>query len=195
VTVPVDKWIATIRSPNFRIRSCRSGWEETGNPVYVWETIAICTEHKKPLPDWVMDYLAAAARRMSSADARAATDLRKVLPKIMGFPAKPSGPGRPLDPDGGKPDDAILLAILFATEIERGLRPSAALRKAAAHDDLPADVTSRDERTLLRWVMQAVGLERRPRTSAEWREALRSHLGDLGALVALIEQESRETLV
>jgi hypothetical protein len=193
----IGKWIATIRDPDLNIRADRSGWEETGNPVYVWQAVAVCTQHKKPLPDWIITYLAEVAQRMTSADARAAKDLRKVLPKIMGF--TPShGPGRPLDPDGGGHDalslaircHALSLAILFATEIEKGLKPSAAIRKAAAA--LPDDVASRDERTLMRWMMQAAGLERRPRTNAEWREALRS---SLGAFAALLEQESRETPV
>jgi hypothetical protein len=85
-------------------------------------------------------------------------------------------------------------------EIERGLEPTEALRKAA--DDLTPDVASRDERTLWRWVLQEVDLECRPSTNAEWRAALRSYYGGLIAFVeldallaAFTEQESRETLV
>jgi hypothetical protein len=179
---------ALLRDPDFRIRADRSQWEETGNPVYVWEAVAVCAERKRPFPEWVVDYLGGVAQRMTSADTRAATDVRKVLPKIMGFPAKP-GPGRPLDPDGGKPEDALLLAVLFAAELEfdKRLTPSAALRKAAAHADLPVDVASRDDRTLLRWVMQAAGLEHKPRTNADLRAALRSRFG---AFATLIEEES-----
>jgi hypothetical protein len=169
---------ARLRDPGFMTRAHRSGWEETNNPVYVWEAIAVCTEHKKPLPDWIVTYLAKVAQRMTSAETRAAKDVRKILPRIFGFPTK-AGPGRPFDPDGGKPEDALSLAILFATELEQGVlkkSPNAAIRKAAATMGIPAFV-KRNERTLLHWVQQAVGLERKPSTSAEWKAALRGHLG------------------
>jgi hypothetical protein len=191
VTIPTDKWTATIRSLGLQIKAFRSGWEETSNPVYIWETIAICAKHKKPLPDWVMDYLVAVAERMTSVDARAAKDLRKVLPSIMGFPAaEKHGPRRPLDPVGGEHEDVPSLVFLFATGLEKGLKPSAALRYATAK--LLPDVADHDERTLIHWIMQNVGLERRPRTSAEWKAVLRSHII---AFIDLIEQESRETQV
>jgi hypothetical protein len=194
----LDELRALLRDPDFRIRMYRSGWEDTHSPVYAWEAVAVCTEHGMPFPDWVMGYLGGVARRMTADDARAAKDVRKALPGILGFPAKP-GPGRPLDPGGNEPEDALLLAILFATEIERGLKPSVALRKAAAHADLPADVAGRDERTLWRWVVQAVGLEHRPRTSAEWKAALRIHFGYFAVFIEResreIEQQSRETHV
>jgi hypothetical protein len=156
----------------------RSRWEETANPVYVWEAIAVCTKHERSLPDWVMAYLAVVAKLMMSEEARAVTDLRGVLPSIMGFPAK-RGPGRPLDPDGGM-DDAMHLAILFAIEIEGGHEPDEALFRASVQ--LPVEVADHDERTLWLWVMQAVGLERRPKTKAEWRAALRSHYGAVADL-------------
>jgi hypothetical protein len=90
-----DKWIALQRDPDFQIRMCRSAWQGEENPVYVWSAIAICAKHKKPLPDWVMDYLAGVAQRMTSDVAKATTDLRAVLPGILGFSAKQPGPGRP----------------------------------------------------------------------------------------------------
>jgi hypothetical protein len=190
VSASTDLWtavrIAVIRDPGLNIRACRSGWEEEKNPIYVWETIGICTKHKKPLPGWVVSYLADVAQRMTSDDAKAATDLREVLPRIMGFPAaERHGPGRRLDPHGGR-YDAMSLAILFAIEIEHGLKPSEALRKAAA--GLPPDITNRDERTLWRWLMQEVGLKRRPSTNAEWRAALRSHFKASLSLLDFIEQ-------
>jgi hypothetical protein len=191
VSASTDLWtalrIAVMRDPGFNIRTCRSGWVETRNPVYVWEAVAVCTEHKKPLPDWIMAYLAEVAQRMTSDDAKAATDLREVLPRIMGFPASERhGPGRRLDPGGGKHEDALSLAVLFAIEIEHGLKPSEALRKVAAK--LPPDIINRDERTLWRWLMKEVGLKCRPRTNAEWRAALRSHFKAYLSLLDFIEQ-------
>jgi len=188
--IPLEKLRTLLRHPDIRIRALRSGFAETGNPAYVWQAVAICAEHSRPLPDWILAYLGVVAKLMTSDAARASTDLRAILPSIMGFPAK-RGPGHPLDPDGGVPDDAALLSILFAIEIERGEKPSAALHNAASHSDLSPEVAAHDDRTLWRWVMQTVGLEQRPRTNDEWREVLRNHFV---AFNDLIEQEFRETL-
>jgi hypothetical protein len=187
-----DKWIDPAGTPDFYMRTCRGGWQKEGNPFFVWRAVAVCTEHKKPFPDWVMEYLGDVAQRMTSDDAAAATDLRAVLPGIMGFPAKP-GPGHPLT----RPkNDEVLLAGWFAIEIVvNGLEPTEALRKAA--ERLPPEAADRDEKTLWRWLMKAVDLKRRPSTNAQWRAALRSRCGDLAAFVAvdiLLKQKSREDL-
>jgi hypothetical protein len=165
-------WLGAIDDPDFRIRICRGAWQRAGNPFFVWGAVAVCTEHKKPFPDWVMGYLRDVAQRMTSDDAAAATDLRAVLPGIMGFPTKP-GPGHPLARDK---DDALLFAGWFAIEIvDRGLEPTEALRKAA--ERLPPEAADRDEKTLWRWLMKAVDLKRRPSTNAQWRAALRNRYG------------------
>jgi hypothetical protein len=178
-----DKWFAAIDDPDFQIRMCRGAWQRVKNPIFVWWAVAFCTEYKKPYPDWVTDYLGDVAQRMKSDYATAATDLRAVLPGIMGFSAKQPGPGRPLDPGGGN-DDARLLAGWFAIEIvDRGLAPTEALRKAA--ERLPPEAADRDEKTLWRWLMKEVDLKRRPRTNAEWRATLRSRYGALQAFVLL----------
>jgi hypothetical protein len=175
VGATTDKWLDAISDPDFLIRMCRGAWERVGDPTFVWLAIDFCIKHKKPYPDWVTDYLGDVAQRMMSDDARAAKDLRAVLPGIMGFPAKQPGPGRPLDPSGGK-DDAALLAGRFAIEIvDRGLEPTEALREAVKL--LPPEVADRDEKTLWRWLMKAVDLKCRPSTNAEWRAALRSRYG------------------
>jgi hypothetical protein len=189
VDATTDNWFAAINDPDFYMRICRGAWQKEENPVFVWRAVAFCTKLKKPYPDWVMDYLGDVAQRMTSDDAAAATDLRAVLPDIMGFPAKP-GPGHPLTRDK---DDALLLAGWFALEIvDRGLAPTEALRKAA--NRLPPEVADRDEKTLWRWLMKTVDLKRRPRTNAEWRAALRSRYGALQAFVLLdivLKEKSR----
>jgi hypothetical protein len=175
-----DKWFDAIHDPDFFLQICESAWQNDGSPISVWWAVAACAKYKKPFPDWVMDYLGDVAQRMTSDDAKAATDLRAVLPGIMGFPAKP-GPGHAL---ARRKDDALLLAGWFAIEIvDGGLEPTEALREAATH--LPPEVASHDERTLWRWVMQQVDLKCRPRTNAEWRAALRSRYGALQAFVLL----------
>jgi hypothetical protein len=180
VGATTDKWFDAISDPDFQIRMCRGAWERVENPIFVWWAVAFCAEYKKPYPDWVTDYLGDVAQRMKSDYATAATDLRAVLPRIMGFSAKQPGPGRPLDPSDE--DDALLLAGWFAIEIvDRGQKPTEALRKAA--ERLPPEVADRDEKTLWRWLMKVVDLKRRPRTNAEWRAALRSRYGVLVSFV------------
>jgi hypothetical protein len=180
VGTTTDKWFAAISDPDFQIRICRGAWQKEGNPVFVWYAVDFCIKYKKPFPDWVTDYLGDVAQRMTSDDAAAATDLRAVLPGIMGFPAKP-GPGHPLTRDK---DEALLLAGRFAIEIvERGLEPTEALREAAKL--LPPEVADRDEKTLWRWLMKEVDLKRRPSTNAEWRAALRSRYSVFTAFVLL----------
>jgi hypothetical protein len=177
-----------IRDPDFWIRMYRSGWEKTASPVYAWQAVAVCTEHKKPFPDWVMGYLAVVAKRMASDDARAAKDLRAVLPGIMGFPAKPSGPSRPLDPSAqGKNYNVLLLKLLFASAIEEGREPSEALDNALA--SLPSDIADRDDKTLWRWLMLDLDLKRKPSTNAEWKTALRVQFGSFLAFMENMEDK------
>jgi hypothetical protein len=197
-----DKWIDPPGTPDFYMRICQGAWQKSGNPFFVWRAVALCTEYKMPLPDWITNYLSDVAQRMTSdaqkdlrnayfhQDATAATDLRAVLPGIMGFPAK-QGPGHPLHPCP-KIDD-LLLAGWFAIEIvDRGLEPTQALREAATH--LPPEAAGRDEKTLWRWLMKAVDLKRRPSTNAQWKAALRSRYRDFTAIVfldILLKQKSR----
>ena len=67
---------------------------ETGNPYYAWEGIRACTEERpfRRLPDWLVTYLAECAERMLSSKAKAAGDLGRVLPWVLGFPTR-RGPG------------------------------------------------------------------------------------------------------
>jgi hypothetical protein len=78
----------------------RLTFESTGNPYFAWFVIDSCAERNAPLPHWVLVYLAQSAGRMLSMKAQQTSDLRKVLPWVLGFPNK-RGPGNLLDPVGG----------------------------------------------------------------------------------------------
>jgi len=152
-----------------------AGWQHTGNPVYIWRAIDIYAKNSTLLPPAVFDYLSATARRMDKA--RATKDLRSALPVIMGFRTK-RGPGRPLDPDSTDPD-RLDLAILFGIELESDTKASVgvALRRAAGR--VSHAYAKAHERTLKGWVAEALALDPRPRTKAEWRAAVRDALGGL----------------
>jgi hypothetical protein len=145
------------------------GWKNTGNPYYVWQTIEICIREKINLPYWVNQYLAECAQRMLSPDATKSRDLGRVLPRIMGFPQK-RGPGHSLEPDREshlffKP------AWTFLFEIEKGKKPTAALR--SAFEVLDQEVCDKMEnKTLLRHIKKFFFITEKPRTNAEWKRAL-----------------------
>jgi hypothetical protein len=40
----------------FDIRVCRVCWDETENPLYVWDAYQICREIEYDLPSWVLEY-------------------------------------------------------------------------------------------------------------------------------------------
>jgi hypothetical protein len=179
---------ALLNSPDFMLEASFSGWEVTASPAYVWQAIDICRKHRRDFPDWVLDYLAACARRLLSNEARCSTDLRKVLPWALGFPAK-RGPGRPLDPDPAKAD-RLLFAVKFAIEIENGKKPAAAIKDAcSAFDARVAD--SVDDKTLRRWLREEFDLTRTPRSATEWKDAARAKFG---AFISLTETRFREIL-
>src|SRR5262245_55042816 len=97
---PHEEVIKLTNNPDYRIRSLLARWGSTKNPVFIWKVIATCAGHKKHPPDDVWFYLTDVARCMTSEEARRSSDLRKILPEIMGFPKKGRpGPGRLLDPD------------------------------------------------------------------------------------------------
>jgi hypothetical protein len=180
------KWL--FRDPNFMLDFMCAGWEKTKNPYYAWSAINICTKHNKPLPTWVVDYLAECAERMLSEKARQSNDLRKLLPSVLGFPAK-RGPGRPLDPDRDQ-DDKSIFAIRFAIEIEKGKKPSIARREATKY--LPESrVDKIDDKTLQRWLREIFDLANTPRSITEWKSVMRVYYG---SFYNLIMAQFRETL-
>jgi hypothetical protein len=149
----------------------QSDWEGTKNPYFVWQAIDTCSALQWELPDWVRAYLAGCARRMVSEDTVQASDLRKILPEVLGFPRK-RGPGSLLKPDG---DAAKYFesAVVFATEIENGAKPSAALRTASEYlDKKVADKI--DDKTLRSHIKKLFGVANAPRTNADWKREIRA---------------------
>ena len=161
-----------IKDPHLSLSTTRFYWQDTHNPAYVWWAIEICVcrDIQIEFPDWVRKYLAECAQRMLSPDAAEQSDLRKVLPGIMGFPPK-RGRGNPLDL-GKNEDQFSIPAMRFAIEIEKGARPTVALR--TAFESLDAKVADRmDEKTLLSHIKKHFGMPNAPRTNAEWKQAIR----------------------
>jgi hypothetical protein len=148
-------------------------WKETHNPYFVWMAIEACTRERVGFPDWVCKYLAECATRMLSPQAEDASDLRKILPEIMGF-SSTKGRGRyPLAPD----DDNwryLGAAMRFAVEIFKGAQPTAAL--SSAFDVLDFEVADRmDDKTLRNHIKKFFGMTVAPRTNAAWEQALRDY--------------------
>jgi hypothetical protein len=158
-----------IQLPDVLLTACRLQWKETDNPIYVWQAINFCTSKNVGFPDWVCQYLAECAERMLSPDAAKASDLRKVLPQIMGFPRK-RGRGNPLEPDGNE-QQYMLAASKFAREIANGAKPTVALR--SAFERLDKKMPDRnDDKTLQSHIKKYFGISHAPRTNAEWKRAI-----------------------
>jgi hypothetical protein len=95
----------------------RLTFESTGNPYFAWFEIDRCAEANTPLPQWVLVYLVQCAGRMLSMKAQQTSDLRKVLPWVLGFPKK-RGPGNLLDPVGGP--KRVFFTLEFGIRVLRG---------------------------------------------------------------------------
>ena len=155
--------------PGFPVEASKGRLGSCKNPYYVWRAIKICTSEGKEFPNWVCRYLGGCAKKMMSAEAVAASDLRKVLPGIMGFSLK-RGRGNLLKPHGEylRYLDA---AIRFGQEILKGARPKTALGSAFETLDVNAS-DQMDEKTLQSHIKKFFGVRNAPRTNAEWQEAI-----------------------
>jgi hypothetical protein len=165
------EWVEKqIKEPGLKLRTARFFWEDTQNPAFVWRAIEICIspDTQAEFPTWVRQYLADCARRMFSPASIEKSDLRKALPGIMGFALK-RGPGNPLNL--GTDDQFVLPAMKFAIEIEKGAKPTDALRAASESLD-PAGRTN--EKTLQLHIKRYFSLAKAPRTNAEWKRAIRA---------------------
>jgi hypothetical protein len=174
---------AARHDPGVKLAMALHRLSTTYNPYFAWEAIDVCVKEKRKFPDWVVEYLGIVAECMLSEQARAAHDLRKVLPEILGFDSK-LGRGSLLNPDGDLPPDADLFAIKFACAIEM-MKPPAALRYA--YDDLFDDVL--DDKTLRKLLLKMFNQEKWHRSQSEWKEVARAHYR---ALWNLPEELSRE---
>ena len=126
---PFEWFLELIGKPDFVLTCAFAQWRDSQNPYFVWQAIEVCTREKIEFPAWAREYLAECAQRMLSPAAAEVSDLRKVLPAIMGF-ATSRDRGNLLNPDG----DAwryLDVAARFAREIATGAKPSDALSNAS----------------------------------------------------------------
>jgi hypothetical protein len=154
----------------------------TGNPYYAWSAIGDCIKHKMEFPEWLIEYLGQCAERMLSDEARAASDLRKVLPSIFGFPRKSSGPGRLLDPDTD-PRDTLSFALRFLRKVAEGHELPDALKEAS----IDTNCECADDKTLKHWVCENFGLKSWPRDRAQFIEMTREPMLALRRLLEVRE--------
>ena len=196
-----------VEFPNLLLRR----FQASGSPFYVWLTIRLCIRHKKPLPDWVMAYLAQCADRFMSvhyAERRAlcdrmkptrytegrrlsgktkpARDLRETFQRVFGFPTKEkNGPGSLFDPDAEAHIwiQKVVFALHFAERLVQGDDPVTA--RSNACDDFFAEVV--DDRTLQRYLREVFDLTSLPSTIEEWKPVVDSYL-------VMLRKRHRETL-
>jgi hypothetical protein len=186
-TVAFIKWLLEYgKTPEFVLGYALAEWEQTHNPYFAWKAIEYCTQRKIDYPDWVRDYLAECAQRMVSASAAETSDVRKVLPRIMGFPSK-RGPGNPLKPER-KEDQYFDAALCFMGEIAKGSSPSMAVQTAFETLD-PKVADKMDHRTLRSHIKRFFGATGSLRRWGDWRDALLAH----GEAMRALAQKFRET--
>jgi hypothetical protein len=159
---------AMLKEPGVKLAASRKAWDDTENPVFVWEAIKTCTDQKLRLPKWVSGYLGEVAERMTADSAKKSKDLRKVLPNILGFPKKKTGPGRLLDPSS-VPEDRAIFALKFLCKLNQEREPSQALAEACSEMD--TSFADSAEETLWGWILEELCLTKKPRTKAEWHAA------------------------
>jgi ABC-type oligopeptide transport system ATPase subunit len=158
--------------PDFHIEGARGVFADTANPYFAWLAIEVCVKHEKEIPDWLRCYLLQCAERMQS-DAAKKRGLREALPWVFDF-SKKAGPGNLLDPYRDSWERSML-AIRFAIKLERGEKPSAALKNACIETFDPKRADKIKEKTLRSWLCTEFDLKKWPRTNAEWRAIARKH--------------------
>jgi len=141
-----------------------------GNPAHAWWAIYFCTQAGIPLPDWVIAYLGRCSKRMIEEHVDT-SDLRAVLPKVLEFPSvsnrrKKRGRGKPLNPYGRS--DRFNFAMKFVLLILQG-KDSKTARKDACIDTFSLEITEEvEDATLVDWLVDALGLEKKPQNETEW---------------------------
>jgi hypothetical protein len=164
-----DQWVS---DPDNQLAHICEFWRETNEPYYAWKAIQICTKIKRHLPSWTQIYLRGCAQRMiEAAQLKDSSDLREMLPLVLGFRAK-RGRGHPLRPYGDD-NEYDLAAMKFAIAIEKGCKPTEALAYAARA--FPQSVADElDSKTLLRNIKNFFILKKTPRSNTEWKQGIRS---------------------
>jgi hypothetical protein len=145
------------------------GLEEDGNPVWAWKALDLCFKSNTAFPDWLNNYLAQCAERMKSQRAKTASEVRDVLPWILGFDGMRAR-GNALDIDRHSYKKAF--ALMFAVQLFKGDTPPEARLKACNQIFLGKD-TNIDDRTLQRWLLEVFGLKKAP---ADWRKFTSDYL-------------------
>jgi hypothetical protein len=107
-------------------------------------------------------------------------DFSKVLPSVMGFPAKVGAGNHPLRPYGSGEYNA--LAFVFALEIVKRRKPMDALAHALHDSRVPEHLIERDTKTLLQNIAKLFMLDRVPRSNTGWRTAIETSLPFLKTL-------------
>jgi hypothetical protein len=163
-----EQLIDLARSSSEEVALASVSFERSNNPYYAWYAIDVCIKNKKPLPNWLMSYLAQCSERILSGTTRQTPDLRKCLPWVLGFSPKKSGPGNVLDPDRTK--QKTLFAYSFGVEIMKGNDPVTARRNAC--DALDGKAANVDDKTLTRWLLGAYNLKKAPANAEQWKKII-----------------------
>jgi hypothetical protein len=163
----IEKHKAVMREPGIKVRAASYFFVDTKNPYFAWKAIDLCVKNKMPFPDIIIEYLGAVAEGMVSDRAKGAHDLRESLPEILRFVTK-RGRGNLLDPHGNIPRSIDDFAVVFATKILHGEKPSAALKSASTV--LGEGDRDADDKTLRTWLLNHFEQKTWLRTNAEWRE-------------------------
>jgi hypothetical protein len=152
-------------------------FESSGNPVHAWMAIYWCDKFKKPLPSWVIAYLAQCSKRMF--DTRETSDLQAVLAEVLGFPKRRPGPGKPLKL--GPDLDKISFTTKFVNYILQG-KDSKTAKADACNETFKRKIADKvDNKTLDNWLIDTMGLPEKPQDDMEWKTAaLRYAALDLG---------------
>jgi hypothetical protein len=169
--LPIIRRIADrFREPDVLIDEARALWAKTQNPVFVWRAIQICEQENIPYANWIRQYLAGCAKRMFDASEAKKFDLRRALPKVLGFTMK-RGPGNLLRPDADN-KRYMAAAARFMRGIREGKNPRVALH--GAFEVLDAETSDGlDDSTLLRHIMRSFGTKTAPEPTMVGGKSLR----------------------
>jgi hypothetical protein len=159
----------------------RGDFEESGNPHYAWKAIDFCIKNDLLVgPSWLTVYLAQCSERMLD-KAEQTTDLRKILPWVLGFP-RGRGPGKLLHPY--RSEGQVHFAIEFAYRVLKGQDPVIA-RREACNAALDGKAAEADDKTLKRWLLKSFDLKKAPKNVEQWREVAERYLLGWGAWYVL----------
>ena len=159
-----------MKQPNeFVLLRLRQAFEVSGDPYYAWAALRSCTNLvEKPLPPWLASYLFQCSERIEKAEQ--ASDLRGVLPWVLGFPTKRT---KKCLSDKVSPRTRTWKFVTeFGVRILQDEDPVAA-RRNACNDAFDGKDTNVDDKTLMRWLLSAFHLKKAPKDARRWKEIVR----------------------